>query len=93
MLNGSCVCLCLHDVRLALIAAVAMAGAAWRQAAADTLEGAPALAYRNNPQLNSQCAATRATDESVGIALSGYRPKVTTTAHCCGPQALAFDSP
>ena len=40
-------------------------------AIADTLEGALALAYQNNPQLNAQRAATRATDESVGVALSG----------------------
>ena len=47
---------------------------------ADTLEGALALAYQNNPQLNSQRAATRATDEGVGVALSGYRPKVSANA-------------
>src|SRR5262249_30602204 len=29
-------------------------------------------AYRNNPQLNSQRAATRAADEAVPTALSGY---------------------
>jgi outer membrane protein len=37
-------------------------------------------AYQNNPQLNAQRAATRAVDESVGIALGGYRPRVTGTA-------------
>ena len=36
-------------------------------------------AYQNNPSLNSQRAATRATDEGVPQALSGYRPKVTVT--------------
>jgi outer membrane protein len=50
------------------------------QGAADTLDGALALAYRNNPQLNSQRAATRATDEGVGVALSGYRPKLSANA-------------
>ena len=44
------------------------------RAIADTLEGALALAYQNNPQINAQRAATRATDEGVGVALSGYRP-------------------
>jgi outer membrane protein len=34
----------------------------------------------NNPQLNSQRAITRATDENVPQALSGYRPTVTATA-------------
>ncbi|HEY6257727.1 MAG TPA: TolC family outer membrane protein [Xanthobacteraceae bacterium] len=47
---------------------------------ADTLEGALSLAYQSNPQLNSQRAATRATDEGVGVALSGYRPKLSANA-------------
>jgi len=47
---------------------------------ADTLEGSLVLAYRNNPSLNSQRAAVRATDENVPQALSGYRPKVSITA-------------
>jgi outer membrane protein len=47
---------------------------------ADTLEGALAEAYQNNPQLNSQRAIVRATDEGVPQALSGYRPRVSATA-------------
>jgi outer membrane protein len=50
------------------------------RAVADTLQGALVLAYQNNPQLNSQRAAARATDEGVGVALSGYRPRVTVNA-------------
>jgi outer membrane protein len=46
---------------------------------ADTLEGALAQAYQNNPQLNSQRAQVRATDEGVSQALSGYRPRITGT--------------
>jgi outer membrane protein len=46
-------------------------------AAAETLESALAQAYRNNPTLNAQRAALRATDESVPQALSNYRPRVT----------------
>jgi outer membrane protein len=38
------------------------------------------LAYRNNPQLNAQRAATRSIDENVPTALSGYKPKVSATA-------------
>jgi outer membrane protein len=72
---------------VALIVASALVGAPWSRAAADTLEGALALAYQNNPQLNSQRAATRATDEGVGIALSGYRPKIAATAQA-GEQYL-----
>ena len=47
---------------------------------ADTLEAALAQAYQNNPQLNSQRALVRATDEGVPQALSGYRPKISATA-------------
>src|SRR3569623_1289349 len=55
----------------------AMAGpAAW----ADTLESALMQTYVNNPTLNSQRAAVRATDENVPQALSGYRPKISVTA-------------
>jgi outer membrane protein len=53
-----------------------LASMAGHPAVADTLEGALALAYQNNPQLNSQRAATRATDEGVAVALSGSRPKL-----------------
>ncbi|MGZ9052375.1 MAG: TolC family outer membrane protein [Rhodoplanes sp.] len=56
-----------------------MAGAAFG-ARADTLEGALATAYQTNPQLNSQRAITRATDENVPQALSGYRPTISATA-------------
>jgi outer membrane protein len=44
-----------------------------------TLPAALIQAYRNNPQLNAQRAATRATDENVPTALSGYRPRVIGT--------------
>src|SRR5947209_19060726 len=47
---------------------------------AGTLEGSLILAYQNNPQLNAQRAATRAADENVTTALSGYRPRVTGTS-------------
>src|SRR6478752_5514219 len=49
-------------------------------ASADTLKGALTQAYQNNPQLNSQRASVRATDETVPQALSGYRPRVSLTA-------------
>jgi outer membrane protein len=50
-------------------------------AAADTLEWALVQAYQNNPALNAQRAALRATDENVPQALSGYRPKLSVTAN------------
>jgi outer membrane protein len=46
-------------------------------AGAETLESALAQAYRNNPTLNAQRAALRATDEGVPQALAGYRPRLT----------------
>ena len=49
-------------------------------AAADTLKWALTQAYQNNPQLNAQRAAVRATDETVPQALSGYRPRVSLSA-------------
>ena len=49
-------------------------------ASADTLEGALAQAYQNNPSLNSQRALVRATDEAVPQALSGYRPRISANA-------------
>src|SRR5258705_11522627 len=48
-------------------------------ARADTLNGALINAYQNNPQLNSQRAVVRSTDESVPQALSGYKPTATAT--------------
>jgi outer membrane protein len=49
-------------------------------AGAETLEQALVQSYQNNPQLNAQRAAARATDENVAIALGGYRPRVTATS-------------
>src|ERR1041384_3274238 len=49
-------------------------------ASADTMRWALTQAYINNPQLNSQRASVRATDESVPQALSGYRPRISLSA-------------
>jgi outer membrane protein len=48
--------------------------------AASTMNSALIQAYHNNPQLNSQRAATRAIDENVPAALAGYRPRVSATS-------------
>ena len=45
-------------------------------ARAETLLDALASAYANNPTLNAQRAALRATDEGVPQALGGYRPTI-----------------
>ena len=45
----------------------------------ETLSGALAKAYENNPPLNALRAAQRALDEQVAIAKSGYRPNIAAT--------------
>ncbi|MFG1400532.1 TolC family outer membrane protein [Xanthobacter sediminis] len=55
-------------------------------AQAQSLDSALASAYVNNPTLNSQRAGTRATDENVPKALSGYRPTLS------GSAAAGFES-
>jgi len=69
-----------HSRAASLILAACAAVAACSTAAADTLEWALVQAYQNNPSLNAQRAALRATDEGVPQALSGYRPKLSLTA-------------
>lgn len=65
--------------RAITIAVAAIMGTAGH-AAADTLLGALAQAYQVNPQLNSQRAIVRQTDEGVSRALSDYRPRVNANA-------------
>src|SRR6266571_7950403 len=59
--------------------AVAVVMLASLSAGAETLEQSLVQSYQNNPQLNAQRAAARATDENVSIALGGYRPRLTAT--------------
>jgi len=75
------------------LAIVSIAGATGLlpTAKADTLNFALIQAYQNNPQINSQRAAVRATDEGVPQALSGYRPRVAITANT-GEQSLSSTS-
>lgn len=47
---------------------------------AETLAGAMAKAYENNPDLNAARAALRAIDENVTIAKAGYRPKISAVS-------------
>jgi outer membrane protein len=50
-------------------------------ASGQTLEQSLSAAYINNPVLNAQRAATRAVDEKVPQALSGFRPQVFAGAN------------
>ncbi|HWL04666.1 MAG TPA: TolC family outer membrane protein [Xanthobacteraceae bacterium] len=65
---------------IALVVAAAFGAGNAGVADAQTLEAALVSAYRSNPQLNAQRAATRAIDENVSIALSGYRPRISATS-------------
>jgi outer membrane protein len=72
----------MHGVKVVTGAAAAVLLLAYMgpmPALADTIEAALVRAYQNNPQLNSQRAQVRFTDENVPQALSGYRPKVSIT--------------
>jgi outer membrane protein len=77
-------------IKQALFAVASIAGVfiASAPASAGTIESALAYAYQNNPQLNSQRAIVRATDEGVPQALAGYRPKASITANV-GMQSLS----
>ena len=70
------------------LTSIAVASLFCQPALADTLESALAYAYVNNPQLNSQRALVRATDEGVPTALAGYRPRASVTANA-GMQSLS----
>lgn len=62
---------------LVITAVVATVSLGLAPARAETLLQALASAYANNPTLNAQRAALRATDEGVPQALGGYRPTVS----------------
>jgi outer membrane protein len=49
-------------------------------ARAETIGGALTKAYLNNPNINQQRAALRATDENIPTAYAGYLPKAQATA-------------
>jgi outer membrane protein len=77
---ANCVRACLWAVASVCLSGVGL-GIGCSAAGADTLEWALVQAYQNNPSLNAQRAALRATDENVPQALSGYRPKLSLTAN------------
>lgn len=65
---------------LACLGAMAFLAVGAGEVAAQTLEQSLTAAYNNNPTLNAQRAATRAADENVPRALSGYRPTIMGAA-------------
>ena len=66
----------LSKFRYALLAGLGAFALSTTPALAETLNGALAKAYANNPDLNAVRASQRALDESVALAKSGYRPNV-----------------
>ena len=67
-------------MRAGLVAGL-IAGTLPSVAEAQALRDALVAAYRNNPALQSQRFRTRASDESVARARSGYRPRVSGEAY------------
>ncbi|CAN7419149.1 TolC family outer membrane protein [Rhizobium sp. LjRoot30] len=68
-------------IRKAILAsAVAAVLLAPQVTLAETIFGAMAKAYANNPDLNAARAALRATDENVTIAKAGFRPQIEATS-------------
>ena len=63
-----------------MICGAAMATVLAAQAQADTIKAALAAAYNHNATLNAQRAATRAADEALAQAKSGFRPIISGTA-------------
>ncbi len=61
-------------------------------ARAETLSDALSKAYFNNPNLNAQRSTTRAADENIPIANSGYMPHVTASGDL-GAQYESFTGP
>jgi outer membrane protein len=72
---------------LAAVTASTFLDVSSRVAGAETLQSALAQAYQVNPQLNSQRAIVRQTDEGVPQALAGYRPRAAVTANLGGQYA------
>jgi outer membrane protein len=66
--------------RFAYLVVYFTCSAAFTFASAQTLEQTLTAAYGSNPTLNAQRAATRAADENVPRALSGYRPTIVGNA-------------
>ncbi|HEY1736214.1 MAG TPA: TolC family outer membrane protein [Methylovirgula sp.] len=72
----------MNSRRAAAIATVVLSFAASgvaRNAVAETMSSALALAYQSNPDLNQQRAGVRAQDETIPQATAAYRPNVGIT--------------
>ena len=83
----------LRAARLALLAGAGLGAIGMGAATAETINGALVKAYLTNPDINTQRAAVRQTDEGVPEANAGYLPKVSvfgnaSVAHVTGYQVI-----
>ncbi len=62
-------------------------------AASETISGALARAYEANPQLNSQRADVRASDENVPRAKAGWRPNISAAASSAYAYSVSINDP
>jgi outer membrane protein len=77
----------------ALLAASSVVFSATPSAWAETLEGALAKAYLNNPEINAERAAVRVADENIPIAKSGQRPQIEASADIGFQNTVALTAP
>ena len=83
----------LRVARLALLAGAGLGAIGMGAATAETVNGALIKAYLSNPDINTQRAAVRQTDEGVPEANAGYLPKVSafgnvSVSHVTGSQVI-----
>lgn len=62
-------------------------------AQAESIKSALAAAYNHNATLNAQRAATRAADENLPLAKSGFRPQIFGTADIGASRQLSISQP
>ena len=70
-----------NGILRALAGGVFATGLLCASVSAETLSGALAKAYANNPDLNAVRAGQRALDEGVALAKSGFRPNVNASVN------------
>jgi outer membrane protein len=91
--GASCRAWSRRALRAALLAPAGLAAIGAGAGCAETIGGALVKAYLTNPDINSQRAAVRQTDEGVPQANAGYLPKVSVignmaVAHVTGTQIV-----
>ncbi len=91
--GASCRAWSWRALRASLLATAGLAAIAAGAGRAETVNGALVKAYLTNPEINSQRAAVRETDEGVPQANAGYLPKVNAfgnmaVSHVTGSQVI-----